>query len=130
MKTTILQPASLKDPRPRYSQGIRVDSGGSLVFIAGQTASDEHGQVVGRGDIEQQSERVFQNLAAVLTAAGASFDNLVMTTTYLTDLRYREAYNTVRLKYYGRTPPTNTLVIVQGLGHEDLLIEVAGIAVV
>jgi enamine deaminase RidA (YjgF/YER057c/UK114 family) len=125
----VLQPASLKDPRPRYSQGIRTD-GGTLVFIAGQTASDEHGQVVGTGDIEQQAERVFQNLGAVLAAAGGSFDNLVMTTTYLTDISYREAYSRIRLKYYGSTPPTSTLIVVKALGHEDFLIEIDGIAVI
>jgi enamine deaminase RidA (YjgF/YER057c/UK114 family) len=125
----VLQPASLKDPRPRYSQGIQTD-GGRLVFIAGQTASDENGAVVGKGDIELQTERVFQNVGAVLSAAGATFDDLVMTTTYLTDIKYREAYNRIRLKYYGSTPPTSTLVVVKGLGHEDFLIEIDGIAVI
>ena len=125
----VLQPGSLKDPRPRYSQGIQVDGARSLIFIAGQTASDEHGAVVGKGDIAQQAERVFQNLAAVLRAAGASFDNLVMTTTYLTDIGYRDAYNTVRLKYWSDPPPTSTLLVVNGLGHADFLIEIEGVAV-
>jgi enamine deaminase RidA (YjgF/YER057c/UK114 family) len=130
MTFDVLQPAALKDPRPRYSQGIKIDGARSLVFIAGQTAADENGQVVGRDDVEQQAERVFQNLGAVLAAAGASFDHLVMTTTYLTDISYREAYNRVRLKYYGATQPTSTLVVVKALGHPDFLIEIDGIAVV
>ena len=130
MTRRTLQPSSLKDPRPRYSQGIQVDGARSLLFIAGQTAADEHGQVVGKGDIERQSERVFQNLQAVLTTAGATFENLVMTTTYLTDLSHREAYNKVRLKYYGSEPPTSTLLVVKSLGHEDFLIEIDGIAVI
>ena len=125
----VLQPASLKDPRPRYSQGIQTE-GGRLLFIAGQTASDENGAVVGTGDIELQTERVFQNVGAVLGAAGATFDDLVMTTTYLTDIKYREAYNRIRLKYYGSTPPTSTLIVVKGLGHEDFMIEIDGIAVI
>ena len=130
MTRRVLQPLSLKDPRPRYSQGIQIDGARSLVFIAGQTAADEQGRVVGKGDIEQQTERVFQNLAAVLTAAGGSFEHLVMTTTYLTDLSYREAYNKVRLKYYGAEPPTSTLLVVHSLGHQDFLIEIDGIAVI
>ena len=129
MMRRVLQPASLKDPRPRYSQGIQTE-GGRLVFIAGQTASDENGTVVGRGDIELQTERVFQNVGAVLSAAGATFDDLVMTTTYLTDLKYREAYNRIRQKYYGSSPPTSTLIVVKGLGHEDFMIEIDGIAVI
>lgn len=129
MTRTVVQPASLKDPRPRYSQGILAE-GGRLLFIAGQTAMDRDGNVVGKGDIERQAEHVFANLEAVLTAAGGSFDDLVMTTTYLTDIRYREAYNTVRLRHYRRSQPTSTLVVVKALAHEDLMIEIDGIAVI
>ena len=91
-----------KDPRPRYSQGILTD-GGRLLFIAGQTAADRDGNVVGKDDAEKQAEQVFANLGAVLAAAGASFDSLVSTTTYLTDIKYREAYNKVRLISTTRT---------------------------
>ena len=126
---TVIQPDALKDPRPRYSQGIRVE-GGTLLFIAGQTAADRDGRVVGEGDIERQAEKVFENLAAVLHEAGATFDNLVMTTTYLTDLSYREAFGRVRLKHYGAQPPVNTLVVVKSLGAPEFLIEIDGIAVI
>jgi enamine deaminase RidA (YjgF/YER057c/UK114 family) len=85
---------------------------------------------VGKGDIEKQTEQVFENLIAVLSAAGATIDNLVMTTTYLTDISYREAYNKVRLRHYKDSRPTSTLVVVKALGNEDCLIEIDGIAVV
>lgn len=123
-----VQPESLHDPRPRYSQGIQT-TGGSLLFVAGQTAVDRSGQIVGRGDIERQVEQVFRNLGAVLEAAGGSFENLVMTTTYLTDIAYRAAFNEVRLRYYPRDAPANTLVVVKGLANDDFLIEIDGIAV-
>jgi reactive intermediate/imine deaminase len=126
---TPIQPASLPDPRPRYSQGI-LTSGGRLLFIAGQVAVDASGQIVGKGDIERQAEQVFRNLAAVLAAAGGSFDNLVMTTTYLTDISDRAAYNEVRLRHYPREAPTSTLVVVKSLANEELLIEIDGIAVI
>ena len=129
MTRDVIQPDSLKDPRPRYSQGIRTD-GGRLLFIAGQTAADREGNVVGKGDPEVQCEQVFANLRAVLAAAGGSFENLMMTTTYLTDIKYREAYNKVRLKYYSDHQPTSTLVVVKALGSEDFLIEIDGIAVI
>lgn len=125
----VIQPESLRDPRPRYSQGI-LTGGGRLLFIAGQTAVDREGNVVGKKDIDKQAEQVFENVGAVLRAAGGSFDNLVMTTTYLTDIQYREAYNQVRLKYYRTTQPTSTLVVVKALAHEDLMIEIDGIAVI
>ena len=123
-----IQPASLPDPRPRYTHGIEAE--GRLLFIAGQVAVDAENNVVGHEDGEKQAEQVFENLKAVLTAAGASFENLVMTTTYLTDIKHREAFNTVRARYYRTTSPTNTLVVVAGLAHPDYLIEISGIAVV
>jgi enamine deaminase RidA (YjgF/YER057c/UK114 family) len=129
MQRTVIQPESLKDPRPRYSQAILTE-GGRLLFIAGQTAADRDGNVVGKGDAERQAEQVFENLRAVLAAVGGSLDNLVTTTTYLTDISYREAYNKVRSKFYRNAQPTSTLVVVKALGHEDFLIEIDGIAVI
>ncbi|MGH7770268.1 MAG: RidA family protein [Candidatus Binatia bacterium] len=128
MATKIIQPKSLNDPRPRYSQGILAE-GGKLLFVAGQTASDKDGNVVGKGDIEAQTAQVFKNLRAVLEEAGGSLDNLVMTTTYITDRKYREGYNKVRMQQYKKNSPTSTLVIITGLAHPDYLIEINGIAV-
>ena len=128
MATKVIQPKSLSDPRPRYSQGILAD-GGKLLFIAGQTASDKDGNVVGKGDIEAQTEQVFKNLRAVLEEAGGTLDSLVMTTTYITDRKYREGYNRVRMKQYKHNAPTSTLVIVTGLASPDYLIEINGVAV-
>jgi 2-iminobutanoate/2-iminopropanoate deaminase len=128
MARKVIQPATLNDPRPRYSQGILHD-GGKLLFVAGQTASDKEGNVVGKGDIEAQTHQVFKNISAVLEEAGGTLDNLVMTTTYITDRKYREGYNRVRQQYYKTNQPTSTLVIVTGLANPDYLIEIAGIAV-
>ena len=128
MATKVIQPKGLADPRPRYSQGILAE-GGKVLFIAGQTASDANGNVVGKGDIKAQTRQVFDNIKAVLEAAGGSFDNMVMTTTYITDRKYREGYNEVRRDIYKKDPPTSTLVIVSGLANEDYMIEIAGIAV-
>ena len=127
MANKIIQPKSLNDPRPRYSHGI-VAEGGRLLFIAGQTAVDKDGNVVGKGNIEAQTQQVYKNLMAVLEEAGASFNNLVMTTTYIVDRKYREGYNKVRMQYYQQNSPTSTLVIITGLAHPDYLIEINAIA--
>jgi 2-iminobutanoate/2-iminopropanoate deaminase len=129
MAKNVIQPQSLSDPRPRYSQGILTD-GGKVLFVAGQTASDKEGKVVGKGDIEAQTRQVFENLSAVLKEAGGTLDNLVMTTTYITDRKYREGYNRVRMGQYKVNAPTSTLVIVTGLASPDYLIEISGIAVI
>ena len=78
----------------------------------------------------QQTEQVYANINAVLKKAGGSIDNLVMTTTYIVDRKYRSGYNEVRMKQYKKKSPTSTLVIVKGLAHPDYLIEIAGIAVI
>lgn len=129
MTRDIIQPPTIVDPRPRYSQGIRT-TGGSLLFIAGQTGVDAKGEIVGRGDITRQTEQVFENLRAVLQAAGGSFENLVMTTAFLTDIRYRPAFSEVRARFYKGAAPASTLVVVQSLAHADLLVEVDGVAVI
>jgi len=129
MARKTVQPKTLNDPRPRYSQGI-LNEGGKLLFVAGQTASDQAGNVVGKGDIKAQTKQVFANLKAVLEEAGGTLDDLVMTTTYITDREYREGYNEVRRGLYKKDPPTSTLVIVKGLAHPDYLIEIAGVAVI
>jgi len=123
----VIQPQILSDPRPRYSQGI-VTQPGKLLFIAGQTAIDKDHNVVGKGDIEAQAKQIFENIQAVLNEVGASLENLVMTTIYLTDHKYREGYNRVRNQYYKGAPPTSTLVVVKGLANPDYLIEIASVA--
>jgi 2-iminobutanoate/2-iminopropanoate deaminase len=128
MERKTIQPKTLNDPRPRYSQGIATE-GGKLLFVAGQTASDQNGNVVGKGDIKAQTKQVFANLKAVLEEAGGTLDDLVMTTTYIVDRKYREGYNEVRHGLYKGDPATSTLVIITGLAHPDYLIEIAGIAV-
>jgi enamine deaminase RidA (YjgF/YER057c/UK114 family) len=130
MNREVVQPASIPDPRPRYSQGIET-TGGRLLFIAGQVAVDASGALVGKGDIAAQTERVFQNLGAVLAEAGGSFEHLVMTTTYVTDIAFRTALQDVRTKYLDRAaPPTSTLLVVKSLANEDYLIEISAIAVI
>lgn len=125
----VIQPKKLPDPRPRYSQGILVTKPGKLLFIAGQTAVDAKGNIVGKGNIEAQAKQVFENLKAVLKKAGGSIDNIVKTTTYITDIKYREGLNKIRRRYYKSTAPVSTLVVVKGLANKDYLVEIEGIAV-
>lgn len=125
----VIQPKQLNDPRPRYSQGILVTKPGRLLFIAGQTAVDATGNVVGKEDIEIQAKQVFENIKAVLKEVGGSLENIVKTTTYITDIKYREGLNKVRRQYYKKTAPTSTLVVVKGLANEDYLVEIEAIAV-
>lgn len=70
-----------------YSQGVLVPSGASTVYLSGQIALDpKTGQLVG-GGIEPETKQVMKNIEGLLTELGASFDNVVKTTIFLTDLQ-------------------------------------------
>jgi 2-iminobutanoate/2-iminopropanoate deaminase len=125
METTVIRPGSIPDPAPRFSQGLLA---GNLLFIAGQISVDEKWTVIGEGDIEAQTRQVYKNIGAILQEAGMSFDNLVMTTTYLVDLKYKDGFNRVRSGYYKKNPPTSTTVVVKDLAVKGCLIEIAAIA--
>jgi enamine deaminase RidA (YjgF/YER057c/UK114 family) len=103
---------------------------GNTVYIAGQVAQDERGQIVGAGDFAAQATQVFENLKKALAAAGADFTNLVKITTFLTDPRFREPLTEVRNRYLRDPLPTSTLVVVAGLALPEYLIEIEGVAVV
>ena len=127
MTKKVLRPKSLADPKPRFSQGILV---GKTIYISGQISVDKEWNVIGKGDIEAQTHQIFKNIRAILKEAGGSLDNLVATTCYLTDIKYREGYNRVRSQYYASNPcpPSSTAVIVKGLALKGCVIEVSGIA--
>jgi 2-iminobutanoate/2-iminopropanoate deaminase len=90
-----------------YSQAIRV---GSLLFVSGQIPLDpETGKMVD-GDLGAQTHRVFKNLAAILAAAGASFDNVVKTTVYLADMNDFPAMNEIYATYFSSPAPARATV--------------------
>ncbi|MDZ7829524.1 MAG: Rid family hydrolase [Halofilum sp. (in: g-proteobacteria)] len=110
-----------------FSQAVRVDE---QLWIAGQVAVADDGTPVGIGDPDAQAERIWQNLAAVLAAAGGSLSDLVSTTTYIVDRAYRDAATAARNRHLGGPDyPTNTLVIIDGLGRPEYLIEISAVAV-
>ena len=124
----VIQPEKLSKPRGDYSHGILV-APKEVLFIAGQTAVDSRGNVVGIGDAGAQAKQIFENLGAVLAAAGMTFSNVVKTTTYVTDVSFRESVNEVRKKHLGKDLPASTLVVVKGLARSEYLVEIEAIAV-
>jgi reactive intermediate/imine deaminase len=127
MPKMIIQPEGLWDPRPRFAQVVKV---GDQVYIAGQTAVDKKGNVVGKGDIEAQTRQIFKNLQKCLDAAGAKFDQVVKLNIYSTDLDAHLATITkVRREYFPKEPVASTTVQVPRLVHPDWLLEIEAIAV-
>lgn len=110
-----------------FAQATQV---GNQVWIAGQVAVDGEGNPVGVGDAQVQADQVWANLANVLAAAGGELADLVATTTYIVDRAYRDAATDARRRWLaGTTYPTNTLLIVDGLGRPEYLLEISAVAV-
>lgn len=125
-----INPPSLPPP-PGYSQLVRI-TGGTTVYISGQVAWDENGELVGPGDFEAQTRQVFSNLVEALEAVGAKPQDLVKIGIYVVDHdpdRLR-VIRTIRDEAFGEiTPPASTLLGVDRLALPDLMIEVDGVAV-
>jgi 2-iminobutanoate/2-iminopropanoate deaminase len=112
-----------------YSQGV-IASGKRMLFCSGQIPLDPAtGEMVGAGDVAAQTERVLQNLGAVLTAAGASFGAVVKTTIFLADLQDFATVNQVYARYFPTSPPARATVQAAGL-PKGALVEIEAIAVV
>ena len=126
-RQTISTPDAPKAIGP-YAQAVSAT--GRLVFCSGQIPLDPRtGEIVGSGDVREQTERVMQNLAAVLSAAGASFAQVTKTTIFLTDLQDFAAVNEVYAKHVGANPPARATVQVAGLPR-GASVEIEAIAVV
>jgi 2-iminobutanoate/2-iminopropanoate deaminase len=109
-----------------YSQAVRA---GNLLFCSGQVALDPvSGAVVGDG-VAAQTERVLENLGAVLAAAGVGFDAVVKTTIYLVDMNDFATVNEVYGKRFTGAPPARATVEVSRL-PKDVRVEIDAIAVI
>ncbi len=108
-----------------YSHVVKA---GDTCYIAGQIALDPGGNLIGRGDIEAQTQQVYANLQAILEELGGSLDDIVKLTTYLTDRAHLEAFRHVRNRFFTDAFPPNTLLFVSGLAHPDYLVEIEAVA--
>jgi reactive intermediate/imine deaminase len=118
------------DPDPyapyRLSQGFRV---GDLLFVSGQAAIDEHGEIVGEGDFDAQAEQTFRNLDRVLTAGGSGLERIVKVTIFLTDMANFPKIVELRGRWFTPPYPADTIVEVTSLALPQLEIEIEAIAV-
>jgi 2-iminobutanoate/2-iminopropanoate deaminase len=115
----------LPEPISHYTDAVEASG---FLYISGMLPVEANGELVGTGDVIRQSEQVLDNVAAVLTATGAGFGDVVKVGVYLRDMADREAINTVRRRYFGDARPASTLVQVSALAHPDALVEIEAIA--
>ncbi len=130
MTLRLINPDNLPTP-PTYTHVV-VASGSNLVFVAGQEPEDEHGNLVGLGDLAVQAHQVFVNLGRALTAAGARPDQVARITIFVVRHRpeYLQVIEEARVALFGDHKPADTLVGVEALARPEYLIEVDAIAVI
>jgi reactive intermediate/imine deaminase len=115
---------------PGYSQVAAV-TGGKIVFISGQVALDQSGNVIGIDDFRAQVQQVFENLRAAVEAAGGDFSDVIKLNSYVLDFSHIQEFREVRDKYINlKNPPASTAVQVSRLFRPDFLVEIEAVAVV
>ena len=129
MAKSTLNPDGLPVPRGSYSL-VNIAQPGRMVFIAGQTASDHEGKVVGVGDPRAQTRFVLGKIKLAVEAAGGAMADIVALNVFTTDVRYHRDINETRREVLGENFPTSTMIQVVALARPELLLEINAIAVI
>ena len=109
-----------------YAQAV-VLRGGDLMVCSGQVAFNADRDIVGRGDLRAQTRQAFENLKATVTSAGASMNDIVHLTAYLTEMREFPRLGEIARQYLRDPFPAMTLIGVKELAWPDLLVEIQAI---
>lgn len=130
----IINPDALGKPLGQYSHMTRVKAS-EFLFIAGQVGVDKNGNVVGPDDFDAQCVQTFSNIEAALKSAGAGWGNVVQFTTCLVHSQDIPKFMKYRLREFPRmfangAYPPNTLLMIDRLVKEELLVEVQAVAAI
>ena len=120
-----LRVAGLMEPISHFSDAVIA---GKTLYVSGLVATDQKGNVVGAGDIVEQTRQIFRNLQRILDAAGASPSDVAKVTIFMRDVTLRPLINPVRQEFFGPHRPASTLVEVSRLVRDELLLEIEAVA--
>jgi 2-iminobutanoate/2-iminopropanoate deaminase len=124
-------PPNLKNVRKTvYHHYIRVDNPTSLIFLSGQLARDAAGNLVGAGDMAEQTRQCIRNMQTVLEAAGGTLEDIVSMVVYTTDMREFKRIVDARMEFFTTRLPTSTIVEVNHLADPGLMIEFQAMAAI
>jgi enamine deaminase RidA (YjgF/YER057c/UK114 family) len=104
-----------------YSRAVRI---GNIIEVAGTTAVDENGQVVGPGDAGEQTNFILSKIERALTSAGATLNDVVRTRMFVTNIADWESIGKVHGHYFKDIKPAATMVEVKSLISPELLVEI------
>ena len=114
----------LNEPVSHYTDAVRW---GDLLFISGLAPLDQKGRLVGGDDVVAQTRQIFENMAKILAAGEAGFEDVLRVTVYLTDIADRAKINPVRQEFFGHTRPASTLIGVSALVVPGMKVEIEAI---
>jgi enamine deaminase RidA (YjgF/YER057c/UK114 family) len=132
MKIRYHNPEALYESR-FFTHVVSAEEPKKLVYVSGQVSYDRDGIVIGKADMREQCEQIFKTLSHSLKAAGATWRDVVKINGYMVNLNPADVnvYREVRSRYFEREHmPASTLVGIERLVHEDLMLEVELIAAV
>ena len=110
-----------------FSQGVSV-RGGRLILLSGQASIDDHGNVVGKGDLQAQIEQVGKNVGACLNGGGATVKDIIFSISHVTQPVEFDKYTDLRHRYFGPPSPKSATVPVPRLASPDFLVQVEAFA--
>jgi 2-iminobutanoate/2-iminopropanoate deaminase len=117
----------LAEPMSHYTDAVK---SGGLLFISGIVPIDAEGNLVGEGDVVEQTRQVFRNMDLVLRAAGCEPGDVVKVTVFLHDANDRAKINPVRQEFFGAARPASTLVEIARLVVPGALLEIEAVAAI
>jgi len=126
-----LNPSELHK-NPAYTQAVIVSGNATTIYVGGQNAVDASGNIVGKGDLGAQTEKVLQNIETALAAGGAGLHHVVKWNVYILHGQSAQAGFEAFQKVWGNrpNPPVITALFVPALAHPDFLVEIDAVAVV
>ena len=114
-----------------YSHAVRVETADATwIYVSGQVALDAEGDLVAPNNLRGQTEQVFENLTAILEANGATWDDVVKITTFVTTMKDLDGMREVRARYLPKEPPASTAVQISALVLPGAVIEIEAVAVI
>lgn len=114
------------EPIVGYSRAVRV---GDHIYVTGTTATNEHAEIVGVGDMYAQTAQTLRNVVTALNALGANPSHVVRTRIYVTDISRWEDVARAHREVFGEIRPATTMVEVSRLINPDMLVEIEADAV-